>query len=113
MEIGVSTVAWFGQAEVLARRIEQLGFASLLFTDSQNLCPEVWSQLTLAARASERSCWPGRHQLGDARSRADRVRGRDAPVDEPAARCCASAAATPRCSASAGASSRWRSSRPT
>ena len=54
MEIGVSTVAWFGQAEGLARRIEQLGFASLLFTDSQNLCPEVWSQLSLAARASER-----------------------------------------------------------
>jgi 5,10-methylenetetrahydromethanopterin reductase len=54
LEIGVSTVAWFGQAEGLARRMEELGFASLLFTDSQNLCPEVWSQLTLAARASER-----------------------------------------------------------
>jgi 5,10-methylenetetrahydromethanopterin reductase len=54
MEIGIATVAWFGQAEGLARRMEQLGFASLLFTDSQNLCPEVWSQLSLAARASER-----------------------------------------------------------
>jgi 5,10-methylenetetrahydromethanopterin reductase len=54
VEIGVATVAWFGQAEGLARRMEQLGYASLLFTDSQNLCPEVWSQLSLAARASER-----------------------------------------------------------
>jgi 5,10-methylenetetrahydromethanopterin reductase len=54
MEMGIATVAWFGQAEGLARRMEQLGFASLLFTDSQNLCPEVWSQLSLAARASER-----------------------------------------------------------
>ncbi len=54
MEIGVSTVAWFGRAEGIARRLEALGFASVLFTDSQNLCPEVWSQLALAARASER-----------------------------------------------------------
>ena len=54
MEIGFATVAWFAQAEGLARRMEQLGFSSLLFTDSQNLCPEVWSQLSLAARASER-----------------------------------------------------------
>src|SRR5262245_18157569 len=54
MQIGLSSVAWFGQAESLAPRVERLGFASLLFTDSQNLCPEVWSQLTLAARASER-----------------------------------------------------------
>ncbi|HVH04436.1 MAG TPA: LLM class flavin-dependent oxidoreductase, partial [Myxococcota bacterium] len=54
MEIGIATVAWFAQAEGLARRMEQLGFSSLLFTDSQNLCPEVWSQLSLAARASER-----------------------------------------------------------
>jgi 5,10-methylenetetrahydromethanopterin reductase len=54
MEIGIATVAWFGQAEGLARRMEQQGFASLLFTDSQNLCPEVWSQLSLAARATDR-----------------------------------------------------------
>jgi 5,10-methylenetetrahydromethanopterin reductase len=34
--------------------MEGLGFARLLFTDSQNLCPEVWSQLALAANATER-----------------------------------------------------------
>lgn len=54
MDFGVTTVAWFGRAEGLARRIEQQGFASLLFTDSQNLCPEVWSNLALAARATQR-----------------------------------------------------------
>lgn len=54
MDFGVTTVAWFGKAESLARRIEAQGFASLLFTDSQNLCPEVWSNLALAARASSR-----------------------------------------------------------
>src|SRR4029450_2846959 len=54
MEFGVSTVAWFGRAEGIARRMEALGFSSLLFTDSQNLCPEVWSQLALAASARGR-----------------------------------------------------------
>jgi 5,10-methylenetetrahydromethanopterin reductase len=54
VRIGVSSVAWFSRAEALAQRLERLGFASALFTDSQNLCPEVWSQLTLAARATER-----------------------------------------------------------
>jgi 5,10-methylenetetrahydromethanopterin reductase len=54
MEFGVTTVAWFGRAERLARRFEEQGFSSLLFTDSQNLCPEVWSNLALAARATKR-----------------------------------------------------------
>lgn len=53
MEVGVSLVAWFRGAARLASRMEQLGFQSVLFTDSQNLCPEVWSQLALAAQATQ------------------------------------------------------------
>ena len=34
--------------------MEALGFAAALFTDSQNLCAEVWSQLALAAHATDR-----------------------------------------------------------
>ena len=34
--------------------VEELGFDTLLFPDSQNLAPEVWSQLTLAAGATTR-----------------------------------------------------------
>ena len=52
MDFGVTTVAWFGRAERLAERIEAQGYTTLLFTDSQNLCPEVWSNLALAARAT-------------------------------------------------------------
>ncbi|MCG8588792.1 MAG: LLM class flavin-dependent oxidoreductase [Proteobacteria bacterium] len=54
MEIGVSLVAWFGRAARLARGLEAQGFSSVLFTDSQNLCPEVWSQLAVAAVATDR-----------------------------------------------------------
>jgi alkanesulfonate monooxygenase SsuD/methylene tetrahydromethanopterin reductase-like flavin-dependent oxidoreductase (luciferase family) len=54
MEIGVSTVSWFGVTARMAARLEALGFASALFTDSQNLCAEVWSQLALAAHSTER-----------------------------------------------------------
>ncbi len=54
MDIGISTVAWFGSAGRLARRMEERGFASVLFTDSQNLCPDVWCQLVLAAKETDR-----------------------------------------------------------
>jgi 5,10-methylenetetrahydromethanopterin reductase len=54
LDFGVATVGWFGHVESLARRIEEQGFHTLLLTDTQNLCPEVWSNLTLAARATTR-----------------------------------------------------------
>ena len=54
MDFGVSTVSWFRSTARMAARFESLGFASAIFTDSQNLCAEVWSQLALAAHATER-----------------------------------------------------------
>src|SRR5689334_18102631 len=38
----------------LARMVESLGFDSLVFADTQNITPEVWGQLMLAARDTER-----------------------------------------------------------
>ena len=38
----------------IARRVEELGFSTLLLTDSQNLAPEVYTQLAVAALATER-----------------------------------------------------------
>ena len=38
----------------MARMVEGLGFSSLVFADTQCLTPEVWSQLMLAASATER-----------------------------------------------------------
>ena len=38
----------------MARLVEGLGFRSLVFADTQCLTPEVWSQLMLAASATER-----------------------------------------------------------
>jgi 5,10-methylenetetrahydromethanopterin reductase len=38
----------------MAQMVEQLGFNSLLFADTQCLTPEVWSQLMLVAAATER-----------------------------------------------------------
>ena len=38
----------------IARRIEDLGFRSIVFADTQNLAPETWSQLILAATATSR-----------------------------------------------------------
>ncbi len=38
----------------IARRIEAIGFRSIVFADTQNLAPEVWSQLILAADATSR-----------------------------------------------------------
>ncbi|HMQ24454.1 MAG TPA: LLM class flavin-dependent oxidoreductase, partial [Acidimicrobiales bacterium] len=38
----------------IARRVEDLGFASIVLADTQNLAPETWSQLILAATATSR-----------------------------------------------------------
>lgn len=54
MDIGISTVSWFRSTARIAARMEALGFASAIFTDSQNLCAEVWSQLALAAHSTQR-----------------------------------------------------------
>jgi 5,10-methylenetetrahydromethanopterin reductase len=52
MEIGVTLAPLPGRAVRLARMAEGLGFATMLFPDSQNLAPEVWGQLMLAATAT-------------------------------------------------------------
>lgn len=52
MEIGVILPPLPRRAAYVARMIEEMGFAALLFPDSQNLAPEVWSELTLAANAT-------------------------------------------------------------
>jgi 5,10-methylenetetrahydromethanopterin reductase len=54
MEIGLETAAPPRRAADLARTFEGLGFSTLLFPDSQNLAPEVWQQLALAAQATTR-----------------------------------------------------------
>lgn len=54
MEIGLLMPPGPRRAGVLANMIEDLGFDALLFPDSQNLAPEVWSQLALAANATSR-----------------------------------------------------------
>src|SRR4029079_5702733 len=38
----------------LAQMVESMGFDSLVFADTQNITPEVWGQLMLAASATER-----------------------------------------------------------
>ena len=42
----------------LARMVEGMGFDSLVFADTQNITPEVWGQLMLAARDTERIALP-------------------------------------------------------
>jgi 5,10-methylenetetrahydromethanopterin reductase len=54
MEIGVHIIAGPGRTADTARFVEDLGFATLLFPDSQNLQPDVWGQLMVAARATSR-----------------------------------------------------------
>jgi len=54
MDVGVLMVAEPRRAAQVARLIEELGFASLVLADSQNLAPEVWGQLMLAAQATTR-----------------------------------------------------------
>jgi 5,10-methylenetetrahydromethanopterin reductase len=54
MDIGVLMVQEPGRTAQTAQLVEQLGFDRLFFPDSQNLVPEVWSQLMLAAGATTR-----------------------------------------------------------
>jgi 5,10-methylenetetrahydromethanopterin reductase len=54
MDVGLLAPAGAGRAATFARTIEDLGFASLVMPDSQNLAPEVWIQLALAAKATSR-----------------------------------------------------------
>jgi 5,10-methylenetetrahydromethanopterin reductase len=54
MDVGILLFAEPRQAGPLAQLAEGLGFWGLLFPDSQNLLPEVWGQLMLAAAATSR-----------------------------------------------------------
>ena len=54
MEIGILAVPWPRRSAETARLLEDLGFDTVLFADSQNLAPEVWGQLMLAAQATSR-----------------------------------------------------------
>ena len=54
METGIVLAPWLGRTAKLAQGIESLGFSSLLLTDSQNLVPEVLTQLIVAANATTR-----------------------------------------------------------
>src|SRR5215472_7437909 len=54
MDVGLLMIPGPRRMEAVARMVEDLGFASLVFPDSQNLAPEVWGQLMLAAAATSR-----------------------------------------------------------
>src|SRR2546425_9071203 len=54
MEFGVLAVPEPRRSARTARLLEELGFDTVLFPDSQNLAPEVWGQLMLAAQATAR-----------------------------------------------------------
>jgi 5,10-methylenetetrahydromethanopterin reductase len=54
MDVGVLLPLEPRRAARTARLVEELGFASLIVPDSQNLVPEVWGQLMLAASATTR-----------------------------------------------------------
>src|SRR5213594_1394461 len=54
MNVGVLAVAGPGRCADTARRLEALGLHTVLFPDSQNLAPEVWGQLMVAAKATSR-----------------------------------------------------------
>ena len=54
MDIGVLMVAMPGRFAATAALVEELGFASLCIPDSQNLAPEAWGQLMIAAGATKR-----------------------------------------------------------
>ena len=54
MDVGVLAVAGPGRSADTARRLEALGLHTVLFPDSQNLAPEVWGQLMLAAKTTAR-----------------------------------------------------------
>jgi len=52
MDVGITIAPIPGRTAALARMAEELGFASVRVPDSQNLAPEVWGQLMLAAHAT-------------------------------------------------------------
>src|SRR5262245_17620086 len=54
MDVGVLLFAPPRQAAPLAQMVEGLGFWGVGFPDSQNLLPEAWGQLMLAAAATSR-----------------------------------------------------------
>ena len=54
MKLGVLVFPQPGFSAQLARMVEALGFDSIVFADTQNITPEVWGQLMLAARDTER-----------------------------------------------------------
>src|SRR5581483_3917539 len=54
MDVGILVIAAPGRAAETARNVEALGFDAVLFPDSQNLAPDVWGQLMLAAKATTR-----------------------------------------------------------
>jgi 5,10-methylenetetrahydromethanopterin reductase len=54
IDVGVLLFPQPRRTAALAKMIEDLGFASLAFVDSQNLAPEVWSHLMVAAGATTR-----------------------------------------------------------
>ncbi|MEM9514985.1 MAG: LLM class flavin-dependent oxidoreductase [Actinomycetota bacterium] len=52
MDIGLLMFPHPTNTADLAQRIEGIGFRSIVFADTQNLAPETWSQLMLAATAT-------------------------------------------------------------
>jgi alkanesulfonate monooxygenase SsuD/methylene tetrahydromethanopterin reductase-like flavin-dependent oxidoreductase (luciferase family) len=54
MEIGLLMLSEPGRAQEIARRAEAAGFSHLAIGDTQNIGPEAWGQLLLAAGASSR-----------------------------------------------------------
>jgi 5,10-methylenetetrahydromethanopterin reductase len=54
METGLVLAPRIGRTARVAQKIEALGFSTLLLTDSQNLAPEVFTQLVVAAKATTR-----------------------------------------------------------
>lgn len=54
MEVGLLMLGYPGKAREIARRAEAAGFSHLAFGDTQNLGPETWGQLMLAAGATDR-----------------------------------------------------------
>src|SRR5258707_10975072 len=54
MEVGILAVPWPRRSAETARVLEGLGFDTVILPDSQNLAPEVWGQLMLAAQATSR-----------------------------------------------------------
>ena len=54
METGLVLAPRIGRTARVAQKVERLGFSTLLLTDSQNLAPEVFTQLVVAAKATTR-----------------------------------------------------------